>query len=92
MAVAPAMYGEGPSGYRWLAIAAGVVAGVVVVEFLSGGTITPVLVAGAPGAMAVEPAAVVAAPMGYGYSLLEVVKVGAGAVIGGYVGDLLYGK
>ena len=67
--------------------------GVVVVEFLSGGTITPVLVAGAPGAMAMEPAAAAgAAPMGGGYSLLEVVKVGAGAVIGGYVGNMLYGK
>ena len=88
------MYGEGPSGYRWLAIAAGAVAGVVVVEFLSGGTITPVLVAGAPGAIEMEPAAAaaVAAPMGVGYSLLEVVKVAAGAVIGGYVGDFLYGK
>jgi hypothetical protein len=86
--------------YRVLAIAAGAVVGVIVVEFLSGGTITPVLVAGGP-AMAMEPAAaagaavvepVAVAPVGYGYSIVEVVKVAAGAVIGGHVGNWLYGK
>ena len=90
---APATDGAGPSDYRVLAIAAGAVVGVAVVEFLSGGTLTPVLVAGAPEVMAMEPAAAAgAAPMDAGYSLLEVVKVGAGAIIGGYVGNALYGK
>ena len=101
----PGTDGQGMNGYRALAIAAGAIVGIAVVEWLSGGTITPVLVAGGP-AMAVEPAAAVApaaagavaepvaavapAGYGYGYSFLEVVKVAAGAVIGGNVGNWLY--
>jgi hypothetical protein len=100
---APATAAPSTDGYRVLAIAAGAVVGVVVVEFLSGGTLTPVLVAGgpamlepaaaaAPGAAAAVVEPVAAVPAGYGYSFLEVVKVAAGAIIGGHLGNMVYGK
>jgi len=103
-AVAPAA--PAPDGYRVLAITAGAVVGIAVVEFLSGGSITPVLVAGGPAmiepvAAGAAPAAaaagavvepVAAAPVASGYSLLEVVKVASGAFVGGQIGNMLYGK
>ncbi len=74
-------------GHRMLAIAVGAVAGVVIVNGLTGGMATPILLAGTGGtpvlaAAAAEPA-------------LAVVQAGiiiVGGVVGGYVGDWFYGK
>ena len=61
-------------GYRVAAIAAGAVAGVIVASVVTGGTITPVLLAGAGEA---ESATLVAE--------------GSGVLIGGYIGNRVYG-
>lgn len=91
------------SGYRLIAIAAGAVVGVAVVEFLSAGTFTPVLMVGGP-AMAVEPAAAAEAPAvaaavvdpatttsgPHAFWFLDVMKP-AGAVVGGQIASWIYG-
>jgi hypothetical protein len=66
----------GPNGYRALAIAAGAVVGVVVVEYLTGGAITPML--GMAGPMAAPAAA--AEPVAAGAAaMVEPVAAGAAA-------------
>ena len=71
----------GPNGYRALAIAAGAVVGVVVVEYLTGGAITPMLGMAGP-----------AATFRTGYMVAEGLAIAAGAVVGGYIGAWWYGK
>lgn len=75
------------SGHRMLAIAVGAVVGVIVANGLTGGMATPILLAGTGGtpllaAAAAEPA-------------VAVVQAGiiiVGGVVGGYVGDWIYGN
>jgi hypothetical protein len=87
-----------------VAISVGAVAGVIVVNMVTGGMIMPILAAGlvetapatAPGtaAAAVPAAAVPAAAMGgvdYLATASEAAVVAIGAVVGGYVGNWLYG-
>jgi len=81
----PAADGAGSSSYFWLAIGASAAFGVVVLEALTSGTITPLFAAGGT----VMPQAA-AASVGYGYWIFETVKVAAGAGIGGYVSNRLY--
>ena len=73
------------AAYFWLAIGASAAFGVVVLEALTSGTITPLFAAGGT----VMPQAA-AASVGYGYWIFETVKVAAGAGIGGYVSNRLY--
>lgn len=72
---------EGPTGYQITAIAAGAVAGVVVANVATGGMITPVLAAGGGPAM------------GASYAVMagQAAVTAVGAVVGGYVGNWLYG-
>ncbi len=76
------------NGYRVLAIAAGAVGGVVVANAVTGGLITPWLTAGmaAGGAPAMVGTNVVMV------NTARVVVAAAGAVVGGYVGNWIYGK
>ena len=89
-------------GYRVAAIAAGAVVGVIVANVVTGGMITPVLLAGAgeTGVVAAMPAvaegSVLAAPeavTGAYYTAMaaQTAVTAAGALIGGYVGNWVYG-
>jgi len=81
----------GVDGYRVAAIAAGAVAGVVVANAVTGGIITPVLMAGSGmpvGAMA-QPAL---AATTYTFMAVQAGVLGAGAVVGGYVGNWVYAQ
>jgi len=87
------------STYRIAAISVGAVAGVVAANVLTGGFITPLVTAGmaevAPAAAAAGAAATAAAATG-GSAALEIVQqtvvTAASAVVGGYIGDWLYGE
>jgi uncharacterized protein YcfJ len=68
-------------GYRVAAISAGAVAGVVVANVLTGGLITPVLLAGSGGAVMSH---------GLGWMAVSTGTTAVGAVAGGYAGDWLY--
>ncbi|HEV7369758.1 hypothetical protein [Arenibaculum sp.] len=76
---------EGPTGYQVAAIAAGAVAGVVVANVATGGMITPVLVAGASGGGQLMNAS-------YAVMAGQAAVTTVGAVVGGYVGNWLYGN
>jgi hypothetical protein len=80
------------------AISVGAVAGVIVVNVVTGGMLMPILAAGvADSAPAVVPAtgaaALPVAAMGVNYlaTASEAAVVAIGAVVGGYVGNWLYG-
>lgn len=83
-------------GYRVAAIAAGAVVGVIVANALTGGMITPVLLAGAgdAGMVAAMPAASVVpeAATGVYYTAAPAVVTAAGGLIGGYIGNWVYGN
>jgi hypothetical protein len=86
------------SFYRVAAISVGAVAGVIAVNIASGGMITPILAAGmvdvAP-VVAATPAAVPVVATGsvdYLATAAETAVVAIGAVVGGYVGNWLYGN
>jgi hypothetical protein len=80
--------GAGLDGHRMLAIAVGAVVGVIVVNGLTGGMVTPILLAGtdagAPvlAAAAAEPAV----------AAVQAGIIIVGGVVGGYVGDWIYGN
>ena len=90
-------------GYRVAAIAAGAVVGVIVANVVTGGMITPVLLAGAgeAGVVAAMPAVAegsvfAAAPEAvtggyYAAMAAQTAVTAAGALIGGYVGNWVYG-
>jgi hypothetical protein len=82
---APAIEGE-TSFYRVAAIAAGAVGGVIVANALTAGMITPVLLTGSGGASAMM------AGGGYALTAGQAGVTVVGAVVGGYVGNWLYGE
>ena len=88
-------------GYRVAAIAAGAIAGVIVANVVTGGMITPVLLAGAgeqawsrpcrrsPKGRSAAPEAVTG--VYYTAMAAQTVVTAAGGLIGGYVGNWVYG-
>jgi len=76
---------EEASFYHVAAIATGAVAGVIVANALTAGMITPVLLAGSNGGGAMM------AGGGYAYAAGQAGVTIVGAVVGGYVGNWLYG-
>src|SRR5215471_21728199 len=80
------------------AISIGAIAGVVVVNMVTGGMIMPVLAAGAAATPAAVPAvagaAAPAAIAGVDYiaTASQIAVAAVGAVVGGYVGNWLYGR
>jgi uncharacterized membrane protein YfcA len=80
------------------AISVGAVAGVIAINIATGGMILPVLAAGlvetAPAAPATAAAVVPAVAMGgvdYLATVSETAVLAVGAIVGGYVGNWLYG-
>lgn len=80
---------KGVSGGRVILIAAGAVTGVIVANAITGGMITPVLLLGAENGLG-GVAAVEAAETGW--AIAQVGVTAAGAIVGGYVGNWIYGE
>lgn len=74
------------SFYRVAAIAAGAVGGVIVANALTAGMITPVLLTGSGGGSAMM------AGGGYALAAGQAGVTVVGAVVGGYVGNWIYGE
>ena len=85
-------------GYRVAAIAAGAVVGVIVANVVTGGMITPVLLAGAgdAGMVAAMPAVAEASVVPEAAAVYDTaapaVVTAAGGLIGGYIGNWVYGN
>jgi hypothetical protein len=83
-----AQEGAGLEGHRMLAIAVGAVVGVIVANGLTGGMITPVLLAGTGGGTPVL-AAAAAEPA---VAAVQAGIIIVGGMVGGYLGDWVYGN